>query len=366
MPPLRVFAVEPTAVQLDWHALAEGDHELAVGAPCARVRGGTRPGAVRLDGLEPGRSYPVVLDGARVGSASTLVPPPGPVLARIATLNDLHLGEVAFGILPRYRSHPDPARAHPVWCLRAALAEIRDWDPDLVVIKGDLADDNRPGQYALVAEALTGFPVPLVLLPGNHDGGNHHHRGADAAIAHYGLDLVRDVAHVDLPGIRVVAANSVWPLRDRGRLTPRLPAITQALREAPGPVLLATHHQIMRTPVPTYLPPGLLGAEAKAVLAAVAAANPATLVTTGHSHRHRRRHHGPVVITEVGSPKDHPGTWTGYSIYETGVIQTVRRIADPATIAWTERTARTALTMWGRWSPGRLDDRCFTHLWPPR
>ena len=44
-------------------------------------------------------------------------------------------------------------------------------------------------------------------------------------------------------------------------------------------------------------------------------------------------------------------------------MQTARRIADPAAIRWTQKTWRTVGTMWGRWSPGRLSDRCYVHLW---
>jgi predicted phosphodiesterase len=361
---LRVFAVEPDAIQLDWRRLTPGCHVVTAGDVAVEVDGDGGPGAVRVDGLPPGTKLAVALDGRALTVTSTLAPPPGPPLARVATLSDLHLGETAFGHLPRHHSHPDPAHAHPVVCLRAALAEIGEWDPDLLVLKGDLAEDNSPAQYELLADALDGFVRPVVLLRGNHDGGNHHHPEAAAALERLGLELVDDVHHVDLPGLRVVTADSVWPERNQGRLTPHLDALTAALTAAPGPALLATHHQFMRTRVPTYAPAGILGPEAGNVLDAIAAANPATLVTSGHSHRHRARRHGPLVVTEVGSPKDHPGTWGAYTAYATGIVQVVRRVAEPDAIRWTERTASVLFGSWGRWSPGRLSDRCFVHLWP--
>jgi 3',5'-cyclic AMP phosphodiesterase CpdA len=388
---LRVFAVTADAVQLDWHALAPGRHVVGAGWCTAEVEGDGGPGAVTLTGLAAGTTVPVHLDGVAVAggmTATTLTPPPGPELARVATLSDLHIGERGFGFLPRCHSDRDPARAHPVVCLRAALAEIIAWQPDLLVLKGDLSDDDRPRQYALLAqvlaEGLDGSGVPLLVLPGNHDGGNHRHADTSACLAEHGLHLVDDVEHVDLPGLRVVAASSVWPGHDRGLLSPRLGRLTATLADAPaspssspggeagsgdarrpgpGPALLATHHQVMRTPFPTYLPPGIMRAEAKRVLRAVAEANPTTFVTSGHSHRHRRKRFGPLVLTEVGSPKDHPGTWAGYHVYADGIIQTVHRVEAPEAIRWTEETYRTVFTMWGRWSPGRLQDRCFVHLW---
>ena len=118
---MRVFGVEPTAVQLDWRRLADGRHELAVGDREQVVQGDGGPAAVVVDGLEPGRTLPVVLDGVEVASATTLTPPAGPVLVRIATLNDLHIGESAIGRLPRCRLAPR-ALAVPLGPLRGCRA----------------------------------------------------------------------------------------------------------------------------------------------------------------------------------------------------------------------------------------------------
>jgi hypothetical protein len=43
-------------------------------------------------------------------------------------------------------------------------------------------------------------------------------------------------------------------------------------------------------------------------------------------------------VTEVGSPKDYPGTWAGYVVHEGGIRQVVRRVAAPEVIRWTEST----------------------------
>jgi hypothetical protein len=123
------------------------------------------------------------------------------------------------------------------------------------------------------------------------------------------------------------------------------------------------HHQLTTAPVTTYPPPGVPAAEARRFLDEVAAAQPRTIVTSGHTHRHRARRHGPLVVTEVGSPKDYPGTWAGYLVYEGGIVQTVRRVMAPDAIRWTQRTARMFGGAWGRWSPGRLGDRCLSQRW---
>jgi hypothetical protein len=102
---------------------------------------------------------------------------------------------------------------------------------------------------------------------------------------------------------------------------------------------------------------------ANPILRRLRQANPKLVGTSGHTHRHRRRDVAGVPWFETGSPKDYPGTWTGYVVYEGGIRQVTRRITAPDCIGWTEGTRGAALGAWGRWSPGTLEDRCFTIPW---
>lgn len=367
-PPVRglaVFAVEDSAAQLTWSWAASGVHEVtlddrAVGA----VAGAGAPGAFDLHGLAPDQAYTVRVGGEEA-RFRTLPPPPGAERGRFATLSDLHLGERDFAFLPRVKDAPG-AEGHTTMCVRAALAEALGWGAELIVLKGDLAHDCSRQQYDGLARLLEGVPVPVLAIPGNHDGGNHAGDDPVAALGAHGIDLVTGVAHHDLPGGRVVVANTLVPRRGYGRATPVLAGIAEALSGAPGGAVLAVHHHPQRTVVPTHWPPGILGIDGHRFLATVQRSNPATLVTAGHTHRHRRRRHGTVAITEVGAPIHYPGTWGGYVFHDGGVRQVVRRVADPAAIAWTERTGRALLGQWGRWADGRLADRCFSHPWPAR
>ena len=92
-------------------------------------------------------------------------------------------------------------------------------------------------------------------------------------------------------------------------------------------------------------------------------ANPALIVTSGHSHRHRKRLIDGVPHVEVGSVKDYPGVWAGYAVHETGVRQVVRRVAPGDCLEWTDRTRRVMLGAWQAFSPGTLAERCFVHRW---
>jgi 3',5'-cyclic AMP phosphodiesterase CpdA len=382
---LEVFAIEDDAVQLTWASLGGPEAQVEVSVtggdagPIALVEvGGTaRPGALSIGGLPPDTALAVVVrptgaEPVRLATR-TLPPPPGRRRARVATISDIHLGERAFGHLPRIKDTGEAGEPAAARCARAALAEAVEWGAELVVVKGDLTLDCRPEELEAVAELLGGCPVPTVVMPGNHDGGNH--RPADPSdpagdpghvLARHGIELVTDIEVRDLPGVRVVACNTVVPGRGHGRIGARLPAVLDALDGAETGVLLCLHHHPQRTIVPTHWPPGILGIDGHRFLDGVERANPATLVTAGHTHRHRRRRHGPVTVTEVGSPKDYPGTWAGYVSHDGGIRQVVRRVAHPSAIAWTERTRAMGLGQWGRWAPGHIDARCFSLAWSQR
>ncbi|MGE0880235.1 MAG: metallophosphoesterase [Acidimicrobiia bacterium] len=354
---LAVFAVDDTTAQVHWSGLASGRHELAIGDRPVVVDAAV--GAHTFTALAPATRYGVTLDGRRRATFTTLPALAGPVSSRIATISDLHIGEPGFGFFPRIASDG----RHAERATRAALTEAVAWGADLIVVKGDISHYGRAREYEAFNAILRDAPVPVVVMPGNHDGGDHVH-GNFSLID--GGERVDDVVVRDLPGIRVVAFDSVRPRHKRGRVFHVIDQVTAATREADEhdtAALVLLHHPPERTLVVTHPPSGLLGLEAFRLLHALADANPRTLVSAGHSHRHRRRRHRSVVVTEVGSVKDFPGTWAGYTVHEGGIVQVVRRIADPEVIAWTQRTGTSVLGMWGRYAPGRLHDRCFSHNW---
>jgi 3',5'-cyclic AMP phosphodiesterase CpdA len=338
---------------------------ISVGTTTYDVDDAVGSGLATFEGLDPFRRYPVLLDGTPMATATTLARPAGRLLARVATLSDLHIGERAFGLLPRLRSAPavlgDDGAAHPMRCLRGAVDEICAWQPDLVVVKGDLAHRSRRHEYDLAVGELRRIGRPLLVTRGNHDGGNHRDIDAAGHLASLGVRLAAPVATHDLNGARIVAMDSVIDGERRGTAARDADLVVQALATHDGPCLLALHHQFMPLPFPHHLPVGIPRRESTTFLDAVARANPRTVVTSGHTHRNRARRHGPVLVTEVGSPKDYLGVWGAYEIYEGGIVQSVRRISMPDTLAWNDRTRRVALGAWGLWSPGRPSDRDISH-----
>lgn len=367
---LEVFGVGTTWVQLTWSALGPGPVRLRCGDVCVDVDTDGGPGAAVLSGLAGGAEHHIEVTGAGLPDpvasivTRTLRAPPGALVHRVATVSDAHLGSHGTGFLHTIVEKPErpPEEAHPVRCLRAALDEARAWGADELVVKGDLVERSDAASWTLADSVLSELDVPVSILPGNHEWSGRSHVDPAAGLAIHGGRLVTHVEHHDRPGIRIVLLDSSIPGTDRGRLSAALDDLLAAAA-TDLPMLVAMHHQPMAWRVPTYLPAGVPGPESRRALLELGRVNPRVLVTAGHTHRHRRRHVGPVTVTEVGSTKDFPGTWAGYEVYEGGIVQTVRRIAEPSCIRWTDHTRRAALGVWQLWAPGRLGDRCFTRTW---
>jgi 3',5'-cyclic-AMP phosphodiesterase len=338
---------------------------IAVGDRVTELDGHHAPAALVVEGLPPDTELDIVVGGRRAGSVRTLPAPPGPELFRFATIGDLHMGEGrTFGVLPTVRDHGGPDDAPVPRCVRAAIGELRAWGAELLVVKGDLTHHAAIDEFEQAAEVMGEAGIPAVATIGNHDVRGDFDDGRPVMAA-AGVELVVDgIAVRDVPGLRIVVVDATTPGRHPGSFRRVGPAVLEAAASAGGPVVVALHHQLQRWPVPTHWPPGVLGPDSGRFLRALAEANPAALISSGHTHRHRTRTVGSTLLTEVGSPKDYPGTWAGYAVHEGGIRQVVRRVAAPDAIRWTESTKRALFGIWGRWSPGTLGDRCFTHVWP--
>lgn len=329
------------------------------------VTGDGGPAALDVGGLPPATELDVVVGGRRATTVRTADPLPGAATCRFATVSDLHIGEGwTFGVLPKLVDTGGPDDPPAPRAVKAALRELTAWGAELLVVKGDLTHHARHDEFEEVAAILAEPGLPVVATRGNHDVKKGFATDGAGPLRAAGVEwspggvLVRD-----LPGVRVIVPDATLPERHPGSYRHVGEAIIEAAGSTPLPVVVAQHHQLQRLPFPTHWPPGVLGPASGRFLAALGEANPRAIVTSGHTHRHRARRVGSVLVTEVGSPKDHPGTWAGYVVHEGGIRQVVRRVAEPSVIRWTESTRRALFGIWGRWSPGRLEDRCVDQIW---
>lgn len=315
---------------------------------------------VRLDGLSPTTEHTVAV-GGETRQTTTLQRPPGQLLCRFATVNDVHFGETECGVLDEHRRGPIQRSApdeppYPETMNRAAVAEMMAVDgPPLaaVIVKGDLSAEGRPEEWAAFEACYRNtLGERLHVVRGNHDAmcGQHAYAGD---------------TWIELPGVAVALLDTVIPGSDTGTLSAdQLEWLDGHAASADRPVVVMGHHQqwIGGRRNPDYFG---LDPDASEGLAVVAERRSKIVAyTAGHTHRHRVRYMScGVPSVEVGCVKDFPGTWAEYRVYEGGLMQIVHRISSPAALAWSERCRHLYADVgvdYESYALGRLDDRCLT------
>jgi Icc protein len=320
---------------------------------------------IRFDGLEPDTEHE--LDGIVV---RTLPRPPGALLCRVATVNDLHFGEVDTGRVDERTDGPivrvaEGEEPHPETMNRAAAAEIAAVAPAAVVVKGDLSTDGTDDEFAAFEACYRDeFGERLHVVRGNHDSYRRQTRYAGDS-------------WIDLPGVSIALLDTAVPERASGTLaSEQLDWLDARCASADRPVVVMGHHQQWiagRRPVESGDPPdevlgydyfGIQPGPSNALDQVSARRHAIVCYTAGHTHRHRVRRMtvSGVPSIEIGCVKDFPGTWAEYRVYEGGITQVVHRISSPEALAWSERCRhlyRDFGVDYEAYALGTLADRCL-------
>ncbi len=360
-----------------------------------------KPKIVGEAGGWPGPGYEVIT-GLQPDSAlqrhgietRTLHRPPGELLCRFATVNDVHFGETECGKIAKpsdavgylaaagmdvgsvaeasdnlrdffeqlgpvvVNSSPEGAMPYPDVMSRAAVAEIAALDPVAVVAKGDLTASGLVGEYDSFLQCYLGaFGDRLLHVRGNHDSFSGRRFAAEAC------------QERELPGVTVAVLDTVIEGRDSGQVRDdQLEWLDELGARADRPVLVFGHHHVWKpgsaTRAPTYFG---INPDDSERLVEVIARRPAIIgYFAGHTHRNRVRRFaetGDVPYAEVACVKDFPGTWAEYRVFEGGILQVHRRLSSPDALAWSEKCRGMFWGMYPGYALGRLEDRCFA-IWP--
>jgi 3',5'-cyclic AMP phosphodiesterase CpdA len=168
--------------------------------------------------------------------------------------------------------------------------ELDDFDPDLIVVTGDVTKDARPSQFERARGFLDSLPFPRLVIPGNHDIAPVYHP-VSRLFDPYGR--YRQYFPYDLNGIfaddeiLVLGVNTVHPLQDSDGMVSddQLSWVESLVSHHPDRFhVLAAHHPLVHVE-------GEMLRETKP-LNAVLAGTGIELVLTGHlraSQRHRVR-----------------------------------------------------------------------------
>jgi 3',5'-cyclic AMP phosphodiesterase CpdA len=172
--------------------------------------------------------------------------------------------------------------------------------PDAVIATGDLADLGRPDEYGLLREILAPLPMPLYLLPGNHDDRD----ALRAAFADHPYLRQSDgfVQYcIEDHELRIVALDTLVPGEGHGELCDeRLAWLDRTLAGSARPTVVALHHPPFATGIGHMDRIALANADG---LARIVRRHPhVERVIAGHLHRAIACRFGGTVASVCPSP----------------------------------------------------------------
>ena len=173
--------------------------------------------------------------------------------------------------------------------------------PDAVLFSGDLVDFGRPDEYANLARLLEPLPMPIFLMPGNHDDPEEMRRSFPRHAYMHQRSASLDYVIDEFP-LRLVALDSTVRGKPHGALTDeQLQWLDATLAMEPAkPTLVALHHPPFSTGV------GHMDRQAlanPAALDAIIGRHPQVeRVACGHVHRNIVRRFGGTIASTCPSP----------------------------------------------------------------
>lgn len=358
-----------------------------------RLARGQTVHAARVGGLQPGTRYRYQLrsgnrrvraTGANPGFFRTLPRPEGRRLATIAVLNDMHVGEHCSGTIQTVNGESYPpcftGDDYAYRMTRAAVREIRELEPDLLVANGDLTDRGRPDEMRRALALLRSAKVPLLVTRGNHDrrfpeagaacGADGDCMRAQAFPGHAAGDHALVSASRVGRRVGVVGLDSCDPDSGEGRLDlgGQLAYLDRTLaafrREGRIPLAFWHHHTALPANA-THPPPVVFGVNPlRGGLDAVriVGRHRVPLVMHGHTHRNYLAR-DPLArrtwFLENGAAKEYPGGYALLHVYEDTIVRTFERPIDPFVRSWVQTSARQIYGRQPAYTRGPLATRSF-------
>ncbi|WP_157966322.1 metallophosphoesterase family protein [Oceanibium sediminis] len=214
---------------------------------------------------------------------------------RFAHVSDLHLSD---SVAPGGASTPATARRVAA-AVADDLAEISA-GLDFIVVSGDLTEAGEPACFATFEELFAPLPVPVFVVPGNHDGPTAMRSYQQTSKRLADWDLTNRV--VELGDVRLLGLDTCIDKCTTGALGEDALALVRAevRRAAESRLVIVMHH-----------PPLLLGQKVfdgfcsmergDAFLSILAAVPRPTLVLAGHVHRPYQATSGTITCCVAGS-----------------------------------------------------------------
>jgi 3',5'-cyclic-AMP phosphodiesterase len=194
--------------------------------------------------------------------------------------------------------------AHTLKAVLDRLQQIQP-QPDLLLLTGDLSQDETPASYELLASLISPLKIPAYWIPGNHD---------NLSVMQQVLDKppIYPEKSFQLGNWQFLLLSSVESGCNGGKLSPEsLDWLdSQLLQTGDRPVMIALHHHPL--PIDCEIMDGMMLHNADEFFAIVDRYPQIKIVVCGHIHQEFHQQRGEVSYLGAPStciqllPKSHP------------------------------------------------------------
>ena len=126
---------------------------------------------------------------------------------------------------------------NPRQTFKAVLDRVKAWQPDLLLLTGDLAEDGSKAVYEFLADTLSELAIPVLTVPGNHDCQSNQKE-------HFASTAGEEALYHEASGWKLILLNSAVKGQVPGTLSaPKLAELERLLKDKSKPALVVLHHQ---------------------------------------------------------------------------------------------------------------------------
>jgi hypothetical protein len=280
----------------------------------------TGTGRFAVSGLEPGKSYHGELSGVAL-DFTTLPAPVGEELGRFALISDPHVSLKDENRKGRFF-------IESAAILREVLEKAAELKAEFAVIPGDITNMGTEDEYVYCKALLDKAPLPLQLIPGNHD---YPDRGfwekyfgaARFCFKKYGFTWIG----VDTSG---------------GRLLPEDAGVIKEALEKDEKVIVCTHYHFLAPPRIDHNPNvGIKnGAEYKELLELMQ--KKGVRIYAGHQNICSNATFGAMHQLNLPQPPQFPCEWLLVRVFANGFYNQAIPINSEVMRQWSRRSGNAA------------------------
>lgn len=280
----------------------------------------TGTGRFAVNGLEPGRAYHADLSGVSL-DFTTLPAPEGEELGRFALISDPHVSLKDENRKGRFF-------IESAAIMRDVLEKAAELKAEFAVMPGDITNMGTPEEYQFCKDLLKDAPLPLKLLPGNHD---HPERGDwEKCFGARSWSFKKF-------GYTWIGVDT-----SKNALTPEDAAVISGALDKDEKIIICSHYHFLPTPRINHKPGMKLGNADEYQELFERLQQKHTMIYAGHQNICSCVRYGNMLQLNLPQPPQFPCEWLLVRVFANGFYHQAIPISSEVMRQWSRRAGNAA------------------------